>query len=553
MLEIFDDPFVLQRLNPLFLQELQNYWTILSSTQHGEAQKHLQVQQNLHFFLFRRLFQPLYLKYPPMAKGKLYFLTTVRPDGTGDYFATLKSAKIWQQAHPETDVHVVYTHQLPLPRIDSKDYFLQSQCIHDFLETTDRPILEPVLEGIESLPFEVRLAELIHERHQTKEDYEQIVKSHGQSIQSLADLVADYDRQIQHLQQFQKTKKKALALYEVMKSSLAIVNIALAINTFENPLLVAKSLYFAEAGNFQGIANFLNFNWFSMGLEPFEEGIFLGKTFPQSSLPKQADCNIYVAYLPKITEQRLIFICLVCLMQKGDRRSIDIFLPKLDEDEPFSLNPHWLALQGVSKVVLVDKKGKENLLLTTGITSAKELRLVQALPVPPAEFENIIAASGDVVGCTGDGSLSDCLIAGKIPFYELRKHKLQTWQGFQSIAEHLQLNDVKNYLQTLEMYKEQKAEKVAETLFSQINSMTFRSQWDRLRAFISKYYCFEEALISHVNRHVLLGQFPALHSLEEKLVKANFKGQLTAEQAMQILEERLELKLRCKRSSTLSE
>lgn len=59
-----------------------------------------------------------------------------------------------------------------------------------------------------------------------------------------------------------------------MKESLALIHIALALNTFDQPALAAKSIYFAESGNFQGIANYLQRNWFSMGLDPFEEGIF---------------------------------------------------------------------------------------------------------------------------------------------------------------------------------------------------------------------------------------------------------------------------------------
>ena len=62
-----------------------------------------------------------------------------------------------------------------------------------------------------------------------------------------------------------------------MKESLILIHIALALNTFDNPALASKSIYFAETGNFQGIANYLQRNWFSMGLEPFEEGIFLKK------------------------------------------------------------------------------------------------------------------------------------------------------------------------------------------------------------------------------------------------------------------------------------
>jgi len=124
-----------------------------------------------------------------------------------------------------------------------------------------------------------------------------------------------------------------------------------------------------------------------------------------------------------LISQRLTFIYFVYLIEQGNSEPIEILMPAIESEE--LLSAEWLIEKGISKVVLVDKSNKEFTLFDTEIQPEKVLRLIRGLPLPASEFQEVTAASGDVVGCTGDGSLGNCLIADKIPFYGLRKHKVK--------------------------------------------------------------------------------------------------------------------------------
>ncbi len=559
-----DDSFLDAHLNPLFLQAVRAYWQVTLTPQGVGVEEVALAQYNLLRFVFRRLFAPLYLRSPLYLKGKMFLLASIHGDGIGDYFALLKSARYLVEAYPEIEVQVVFRHEQPLPKVDLRDYLLTSSQVHAFCEVTDRHILEEVLEGKVTCDFEERLEDLKVERCQLLLDCEEVRQHSGVQVNVFDELLDDCERQIQHLESLLLQKQRALALYQEMQGCLAIVHIALALNTFDNPLLASKSLYFSEAGNFAGIANYLERNWFSMGMQPFEEGIFLERTFdeirpwqdegltkllwhtpipsPEQIAVYQAKHSLHVGYLTRIEIQQLIFIYLIVAHRQRDLRHIDIVLPKLNFDDFTLLDKEWLAAQGIGQVMLVDfdVDDKERLICTTGAPVQKCLRLIHVYPIPAPDFEKLLELSEDIVGCTGDLSLSDCLIAGKVPYYELREHKIETWQALKLLATHLKLTAVCQYLDGVEVYGEMEPVAVVARLTEILKRQDFMSQWKQLIGFIKQNYSFKASFHGNMQRFLQCSAHPDLERFEDGLVLQYLNGTISLLEAYEAMQQHLE-------------
>lgn len=558
--------FLEAHLNPLFLESIRLYWDTFFNAKKVDHKQLLKAKKNLVRFLLRRLFQPLYVQHQSAIKGEIFILAKIHGDGIGDYFALLKSALVLKQSHPLLSIQVAYTHQQKLPFIDPSDYLLSAEKIFDFQEFADLTILEPILEDQDILPFENQLIELKNEHKLLVLDYEEILRRKGVAVRALEELIQENKRLIQRLEQAQVLKSKAVYLYQKLLFAEAIVHIALAFNTFGNPRLVSKSMYFAENGNFEGIANYLSLNWFSMGLKPFEEGVFLRKnSYPQASwkdprLPlllwgkPKPDAQIiadyflkrhlHLAYLSQITVQQITYIYLIVLQHKADPRQIDIVLPKMRIQDIQSLNDSWLLQQGITRLSLIDFDVDENEYVLWEVKSRTEktLRLIHEFPLPASDFVLTLELSGNVVGCTGDMSLSDCLSLGKIPFYEQRQHKRETWEGFQSVAKYLKLNFVQKYLNAIAHYHQQPPEAMAQTLHVILQTATFGEEWKTLLAFFRKYYCFEDSLISHLDRHLRSSIDLGFKEKEEKIAMCYLQEKISAEDAYSKMESLIERK-----------
>lgn len=209
---LHDDPFIQTKLNPLFLENLNSYWNTLKNAQVSDIEK-IQIQEalyNLVRFTFRRLFQPLYLKYSPKVSGRAFLLSAVHSDGIGDYITTLKCAQLLKEYHSEIDVHVAYTHKQKLPPLDPSFSLLRKEHVHDFQETPDSSsfILENILEGKTEFSFLQELEKLQHEKQSIMLEYESLKENHPQAALAIKDLANEMDKPIKQLQYFARKKRK---------------------------------------------------------------------------------------------------------------------------------------------------------------------------------------------------------------------------------------------------------------------------------------------------------------------------------------------------------
>lgn len=332
-------------------------------------------------FLLGKLLQAIYLQHTPRLQGTVFLLTQVHPDGFGDYLALIKAGRGLKKRNPHLNFELVFTYSNKLPEVNTEGLTL-----HPFLEHPSEPILEPILEGKKV------------------------------SLTSAEAILAD-------------------ALYERMQKSLALVHVALAFNTFDNPLLAKKSLYFSEFGNFQGFRDSLHFNWYSQGLGAFEEGIFL-----DSSESQFINSSRFLSYIQKNQNQAAIFNELVYLWAG---KEVEILHPKT--------------------------------------------------PLPYETFQSLMQNSGLLVGCTGDGSLSECLALGKIPYYECRSHKKGVLEALIQLAAFLHLSDVEAYFKAM-------PDKPAPYLYEILTRPTFYPDWKKLIAHIHTWCRLEDSLNARLRR-----------------------------------------------------
>lgn len=560
---ILKDSFLVKHLDPAFLETLNGYWHSLINAQVSEEEK-IQIREalyNLVRFAFRNLFKKLYEQHTPFVKGKIFLLSAVHNDGIGDFIATLKCARLLKEQHPALDVHVAYTHKQKLPTIDPTFYQLSPQNLHDFQETNDSisQILGTVLEEKPLIPVEEKLAALQLERDKIQSEYGNLQSDFPQAAEAVKDLALEIEKPIKQLLYYKNKRHEAEEIYSQMKDSVAIIHISLALNTFDNPHLAKKSLYFAEAGNFQGIGNYLQRNWFSMGIDSFEEGIFLHKDAESSKWlnikfsqylwktpqPSQEQLNVYfkthslhLGYLPRVEDQKNLFVEIICRHCIQDDRHIDIVLPKITAEDLNEYNRDWMVSYGISKVLFVEESTnlKEIVVTEIDLPVQKILRLICCLPLPTSDFIKMMGLSGDLVGCTGDGSLSDCMAIGKIPFYEVRPHKIRTVQAFKHLARKLTLPDVIEYFELLEQFTDWPAQSFAIKFEQILYSDAFKAQWNQLSDSIKQFYCFENSFTAQINRHLYLSVAPDIKEKEEFLIQNFFEGQINAEKAYEMME-----------------
>lgn len=490
------DPFLQTKCNPLFAAAFSEYWTFLTSANIGPGEEYQaeMARNNLLQFAFRHIFKKLYHQHPPEIEGSTYLMACISADGLGDYFTLLKAARLLKKQHPHLDVHAIYTHLLPLPHVNPQAYHLQPENIVAFKQTSDPSsyILEAVLEK----------------------------------------------RDIKETKQNDDAIRHAQAIYKNLKDSLAIVHIALAMNTFDNPDFARKSFYFAEAGNFQGIANFLQKNWFSIGVHAFEEGIFLkpntlSNHWESPNLEKynptqyRNSRHLHLGYLPKVPQQQMEFIYFLCLLHQHDHKDIEIYIPKSFLIN--NLNHAKLAHLGISTILTYDFETEQKHPIRNA-TGNKTLRLIITMPIPQADFTKLIHLSDEVVGCTGDLSLSECLAAGKIPFYEIRTHKKNQLEALRQTAGFLELTHIADYFASF--YD-------AEKLFEIHSRPKFLEEWDSFMRFIKKHYSLEDSFLGHLNRHFWMIKSPRLAEIEQQIINDFASGSINGKEAFLKLEKEL--------------
>lgn len=472
-----------------------------------------------------------YAEYIDTEGGELFLLSSIWSDGLGDYFALLRAASALQRHHKALSIQVVFHHKQPLPPVDYKQFGLSPEQIHPFRESDDplSHILEPIIEGCEEqLPFEKEYEHHLHEQQLDIASQEARVLRGDKRNPILESCIEESAGILATLEPYFVIKKKAQQLRKRMEKARALVHIALALNTFSDEKLKGKSLYFSESGNFQGIENSFKLHWYSMGFQAFEEGLFLPKPLElqdNGDWDSQQFREFWKMYSPRpgefylgyfsahLTYSAKLFIYFLSAWRRADEKDLLLFIPIADI-EALGLNKEWLTAQGIGKIIHHRQGGREEHLqlpATAAGGKKKLLRIVNYFPLSSGDFSRLLLQSGSIAGCTGDGSLGECIAADKLPFYEVRRHKQQNYLGLLELT-HAYCGSSSNALETYlknscesenENEGEEKSpEQRAELLARSANDPQLFASWKLVVEVIKQKFDFERALLGRVNRYL---------------------------------------------------
>ncbi|OGN71715.1 MAG: hypothetical protein A3G30_03970 [Chlamydiae bacterium RIFCSPLOWO2_12_FULL_49_12] len=150
-------------------------------------------------------------------------------------------------------------------------------------------------------------------------------------------------------------------------------------------------------------------------------------------------------YLPKQEKEKtderhmLAFItATLALFEESGKEWIDLVGPF--DSEEIQINSYlleFLKTKDVQELQCINKDPQRPGWITTSIPFEKEgrkIRLINPFPISHHDARLLTALSENVVGCTGDMSLSEALSEGLLPFYQIRSHKESFFRSLHDLA-----------------------------------------------------------------------------------------------------------------------
>lgn len=553
---LFDDTSLLENLPLSARLALQQLW---HQCDQAQIQRNIPLDLihharfNLIKWALLRSFSSLYYRasITDIPRKEIFVVSSIWSDGLGDFFALLYTAAVLQKHLPGLPVHLIFHHKQKLPVIQLSDFGLSLEQLHVFKES-DNPlthILEPILTGETRLDFEEEYEKICHEQALDITSQEEKERQGIKRNSVIDECIDEETKALEKLQPYFALKEKAMQLRLAMiHHAQAIIHVSVAIDTFSEPLLRPKSLYFAESGNFQGIENSFKLNWYSLGLSPFGEGFFLHSPLQKnhshwdsSYIAQLLETSppYYFGYFNHIEEiPAALFLHLVVALQRHRKEDLYLFMLSVKQMTQLAkIETKWLIEQGIGAIV---HHGASHVLQEYSLSSkGKTLHVVDCFPLSSLDFTKMVRESGFVVGCTGDSSFGSCLGAKKLPFYEVRRHKTKSYQELVELAALCSggLDDLMNYLENVG-----KAIKTADPQMGEIatkwamaiENKGLQQAWHGVTDEIQKNFDLEKSLIAKVKRHLLYASFPELQAKEESFINSYLQGELSYEETREL-------------------
>jgi len=330
------------------------------------------------------IFAKFRLRVPP----KLIIQTDVLTGGSGDLFNMLNGVRALKAAYPTADVTAIYRHKQPLPNFNPEEY----------------------------LTDEAHLVDL--------DESEEAISTLSARLNAVAATGPTDDPEV-----------KALLLK--MQSSDACITFPIS-NTkitelFNTHAADVPRLYLGEYS-----CDHVDLNMrvrdlsLDSGVGTTQEGIFLPDLHPNGTFDSAPNLTElyndptkkYFCYAYDILSE---FAEVVSIKEKASSKDITIVGPYKNTHITRALL-HQLKAQGITQVILKTPDGELET-HATGLSTGKTLTLYVPGRLNHSNFINCMHLSEDLVGCTGDMSLSEVLALGKVPYYEIRGHKQNFWMG----------------------------------------------------------------------------------------------------------------------------
>jgi len=263
----------------------------------------------------------------------------------------------------------------------------------------------------------------------------------------------------------------------------------------------------------------------AMGLQPWEKGLFFAKAVEDPSrteidsiLIKYPLLTFYFGYLrypsycKMFTETVLTIeknnnnpICLCLFPCETLLQDLEILIPFLKKSNIATLEIYYK--QSFCSISIQEK--------------GKQLILIQTEKVARKTYQSLLSKSSSLVGCRGDGSLSETLLAKKIPFFDFPTHKKPLLEGLYSLSDYYLSNSHPTTLYIKEFLEEEpKASKLASLLQNPLLIKGFF----QLTPLLSSYYNMEDFVPNLVLRAAYHHFYPWVAIQEKQILEPFLAG-----------------------------
>lgn len=254
----------------------------------------------------------------------------------------------------------------------------------------------------------------------------------------------------------------------------------------------------------------------------------------------------YVGYLKEEQasneRHRAGFVLAAAAIQNTFSSDIDIVCPFKDIN---ALDINSLQKLNIGRVVLLERERDGTLKEIQDITVAptgREIRILNPFPLSNEDWMVLLKFCEPLVGCTGDMSFSEVISNKKIPFYQIRWHKVEFME---QLIEFCGLDYGEDYIkfhQVLKLLNECLVENSKATdlpgNFLDIGRLVDEQLVSECQKFanrIEQHYCANVILASRVKRELAYAQYPELKKSEEEIFNKWKSGEIALQRARELL------------------
>ncbi len=281
----------------------------------------------------------------------------------------------------------------------------------------------------------------------------------------------------------------------------------------------------------------------ALGLRSWEKGLFFPKISPlttplqdkflQKALQEASSSKVCLGYIRNPDKCLLLAQTFLIRMQEDPS---DITLCLFPVEPLIAALPSFtsfLQSKGIQKVKIYYEGHHSCIPLQR---TGKILTLIQTKKLLREDYQSLLLQSDCLVGCRGDGSLSETLSANKLPFFDFPPHKKPLLEGLVSIANHKLSSTHETSLYLQEFLKKEPDPHTLGTLAKNPNTL---SGFIELYPFLQEYYSVEDFIKNLTHRAAYHHFHPEMAILEKQILDSFFFGNKSAFHALQEIQNEL--------------
>lgn len=254
----------------------------------------------------------------------------------------------------------------------------------------------------------------------------------------------------------------------------------------------------------------------------------------------------YVGYLKEEQasneRHRAGFVLAAAAVQNTLSADIDIVCPFNDINE---LDINSLQKLNIGRVVLLERDRNSELKEKQFVAvspAGREIRILNPFPISNEDWMLLLKFCEPLVGCTGDMSFSEVISNKKIPFYQIRWHKVEFMEQLIEFCGFDYHEDYNRFHRVLKLFNDCLVENSKSTdlpenflAIGRLVDEQLVSECQKFANRIEQHYCANAILASRVKRELAYAQYPELKKIENEIFTKWENGEITLQKAREMI------------------